>query len=236
MTVINGIDYSDPSQFTDTGSSSTPTVNLRPISPTSTGGGSGGGGTYGSKWTSGATPSPNRPTPTVNLLMTRQIQNMDDPASASLSEDSGYSISDAELFNMQLENAYLMQSLGYDVDFQGKEMVYSKSPEQYQPSVYGAYGQQSSPYIYESDYLLLQQQRAAPQYYHSYGNYPQEWQYEPYQYNGQRYNNDYSGYNGYNGYNRYNKSRWQKNKRWRGGQYANRYNTGSRSRRAYSWF
>lgn len=122
-----------------------------------------------------------------------------------------YSLSDAELFNAQLENAYLMQQLGYDVDFRGGEMIYSRT---YQPQVsqYGGYGTQSSPLIYESDWL--QQQTGQPQYQTSPGYYPG---YQSYQ-QGRPY---YPGNRGY--YNNYGNNYYPSQKGyWRNGYY-NRY-------------
>lgn len=138
--------------------------------------------------------------------------------SQSSSTIPDYSLSDAELFNTQLENAYLLKQLGYDVDFQGDDMVYSKSGSgDYTP--YGAYGYgQESPYYYEEDYYtgLQKSNSQYPRYDYYYGSYynsyaPSNGYYNRYYSNhGQRYQ-----YSGYRNYRRYNSRR---------NYYANRYN------------
>lgn len=151
---------------------------------------------------------------------------------------SGYSQNDAELWNTQLENAYLMQQLGYNVDFQNGEMVYSRS---YIPTKYGSYGTyDSGNVVYESDYMRQNpsayQTPAERVYYPSsgsgytgysdYGYYSRSR--KPYRnrYYSRYYSNYGQRYNGYGSYGNssqfYNSNR-RYNRYQRSGSYANRY-------------
>lgn len=108
-----------------------------------------------------------------------------------------YSYSDAELWNMQLENAYLMKALGYDVDFQDGEMVYSRNSG-YEYSPYGAYGYaDNSSYYYGQDYynqyMPYDDYYYQTDYYSPYDYY--DYRYTPYAYDRQRfYNSNRYGY------------------------------------------
>lgn len=178
-----------------------------------------------------------------------------DAMQAGGSGDGGYRLSDAELFNQQLENAYLMKSLGYNVDFQDGQMVYSKSEQDYL-TPYGEYGYGGSQgAVYESDWLAANQQLQYPPEQFTYppsssaGNYDSYYQdYQPqYSRNGyydqyysnyaQRYyGNGYNGYSRGDGYNRYNNyNRYQKYNRYKSNRY-NGYNRNNNSYNRYRWY
>lgn len=131
--------------------------------------------------------------------------------SGSTSSDWTYGQSD--LFNQQLQNAVLMQQLGYSVDIDDGQFIYERRSLS-SLSPYGAYGYEPTPMMWESDYYRSQQQPSSWDYgystpaYDSYyysGNGYQRYggrQYTKPLYRRRRYNNYYNGYNDYN-YGRY---------------------------------
>lgn len=139
-------------------------------------------------------------------------------------------LSDAELFNLQLENAVMMQQLGYKASFSGDEIVYS--PQDYLTQ-YGQYGYEPSKLYYESDYQMAQAQQMAssqawdmPQrgYYSQKGGYYPRYGYQTEYYSGysqgypyynyyrNRRNNYYNGYG--NNYDDYGYSEYRRERRW----------------------
>lgn len=150
-------------------------------------------------------------------------------------EGDVYTYDDSELFNQQLQNAYLMQQLGYSVDFKDGEMQYSKIADQPSYTPYGAYGYgESSPYVYETDWLAQNQaktQMPRENYYYKPSNYDYSG-YSNYGYYGDSYNNQYYSRYGQ----RYSKYRRQY-KKWyrRSDGYANGYNSRRRSSYVRSW-
>lgn len=155
-------------------------------------------------------------------------------------------------WNQYLENARIMQLLGYDVEFDSEgNIIYTKQQEAEESSYYGISpydeyntGLSSHNAVYESDYLRLQQQQNQgynqyndwkPQRNSYYSQYYSEYpnQYDNYLYNGQRYN-QYSGYNQYrnngyyNNYTRYNQGYRRQYNYGRSDWNANRYNSRER--------
>lgn len=274
MAVINGIDYANPSQFVNTGSSSTPKSNLGFKNTLDFSGfqGSFSGDSGSVSGSISGRPSPNLPmsypgniTPSasINPYLGRQYSQQSyqrgyqDSQQSDSSEDAGYTMSDAELWNMQLQNAVMMKSLGYGVDFQDGEMQYSKvNHDSLTP--YGAYGyQQDQNAVYETDWLMANQAKVQPvqeRYTYppsnyqrnNYGyqrgyqrNYNRGYQ-RPYSRNGyysryySGYTQRYNGYNGYygnqySGYNRYGNNRYARDKNGYNRNYS-RYNNNNRNR------
>lgn len=152
-----------------------------------------------------------------------------------------YTMSDAERFNTQLQNAYLMQQLGYNVNFNDGQMIYSKDQSD-SMTPYGAYGYGSDKGpIYETDWIKANQlatQQAQETY-----KYPpagQDRYGRPIEYNNQAYGNSYDSYGYYRPYKRtyyrrkyYNRYYSNYNQRYNGSYYNNsqRYNNNNYYRR-----
>lgn len=157
----------------------------------------------------------------------RRAGILDESKTGQQHSGDDYTLSDAELWNTQLENAYLMKQLGYDVDFQDGEMVYNRRIEPDYLTSYGEYGYgDKTQAVYETDWLRANQAAVQPtQERYTYPPSGQEYYQQsgyrrPYPRNGYRsryysgYSQRYNGYGGYygnryggnyrNGYRRYN--------------------------------
>lgn len=224
MAVINGVDYSKPEQFVSSAQMSTPIANLMPpsYSPTSNGAVSSPRSTGG-----GWNPVVSSSSPPPMEVSTRQISLPDVEALRSIQPGSGGSggyvdatpLENQQFLNAQLQNALLMQNLGYGVDISPEGQYTFQRPSYDYLTQYGSYGQAASPYVYESDYL-----RAQPHAYQqtqersTYPRYQQDqYQYDDYGYYGQpRYQNGY--------YSRYGQRYYPRSYYQRGGNYnRNRY-------------
>lgn len=188
-----------------------------------------GGGGYSSRST---------PTPSARINFAAPPPSM---MQASTQPPVGRTMSDVDALNKQLENAIMMQKLGYDATFDDGTITYSKAEEEpyypetqektYQYSQYGAYGESPSPLMYESDYMMAQeaayrQEQYTPRNDWGYQGYNRNYYRKPYNryYNGgyRNYNNQNYNQNGY--YNRYYSNYGQR-------YYGNNYNN---SRRQYN--
>lgn len=185
MVIINGIDYSKPSQFRDVGNASEPKAMEYVHDPltVTTPDFSGFKGSYSPSRGTPPAPAPASSGPGPGLSVP---QSSPAPVVSYVDVPSGArTLSDAEKWNLQLENAVMMKQLGYGVSFVGDEMVYAQQDYLTQ---YGQYGYQANYPMYE-DYWS--QDRG---YQHPYSAQRQSYS-SPYR--GQYQSNSYSGGYGY---------------------------------------
>lgn len=155
------------------------------------------GVTWGSDRPRGV-PRPEVTLPDAPAVRTRILPTPSSRTTSPQYESDERSLTDVELFNMQLENALMMKSLGYVADFGDDTITYT---EQQTPttSEYGAYGTEEDKYIYEADWLLAQQYQAQDSYTQGYDSTSRRTNYGGPRYAGSydrapSYNHGYGGY------------------------------------------
>lgn len=181
----------------------------------------------------------NNPTPSAQINFSPSAKDLPYVSSNVTDDSPEY---DPYYFGQELENAIMLEKLGYDVSFNDGQMLIESPSESsdtyYQTTPYEVYPQSEGNLIYESDYINQQMQLASQYQSPSYGFMPNQYYSQYYSDYGQRYyDNAYqNGFyqDGY--YDPYYRNNYRRQYNGRSGGYANRYYNGDSRGRLRGWY